>query len=205
MNGEELSTLQVIQITGRNEFLEKGFREASLRNIVKEAGVTTGAFYGYYKSKAELFDALVEEQFTVFMEKYRECQNTFTQLPPDEQEHKMGEISGECMDWMVEYVYDNFDAFKLLVCCSEGTKYENMIHEMVEIEVEGTDRFVSVLRSMGRKVPDIDRHLEHMIVSGMFSAIFEMIVHDMPRERARIYIKELRTFYTAGWSKIMGL
>lgn len=26
---------------------------ASLRNIVKTAGVTTGAFYGYYKSKEE--------------------------------------------------------------------------------------------------------------------------------------------------------
>ena len=41
------------------EFLEKGFRAASLRSIVKAAGVTTGAFYGYFESKAQLFDALV--------------------------------------------------------------------------------------------------------------------------------------------------
>ena len=33
------------------EFLEKGYKSASLRNIVKTAGVTTGAFYGYYDSK----------------------------------------------------------------------------------------------------------------------------------------------------------
>ena len=31
------------------EFLEKGFKSASLRNIVKTAGVTTGALYGYYE------------------------------------------------------------------------------------------------------------------------------------------------------------
>ena len=33
------------------EFLEKDFSQASLRNIVKAAGVTTGAFYRYYPTK----------------------------------------------------------------------------------------------------------------------------------------------------------
>ena len=37
------------------------------RNIVKNAGVTTGAFYGYYKSKEELFDALVGKQYEHIM------------------------------------------------------------------------------------------------------------------------------------------
>lgn len=32
------------------EYLQKGFKLASLRNIVKTAGVTTGVFYGYYLS-----------------------------------------------------------------------------------------------------------------------------------------------------------
>ena len=32
------------------EYLQKGFKSASLRNIVKTAGVTTGVFYGYYLS-----------------------------------------------------------------------------------------------------------------------------------------------------------
>ena len=33
----------------RLEFLDKGFQGASLRNIVKEAGVTTASFYWYYR------------------------------------------------------------------------------------------------------------------------------------------------------------
>ena len=40
--------------------MEKGFQKASLRNIVKIAGVTTGAFYRCYSSKEVLFAALVE-------------------------------------------------------------------------------------------------------------------------------------------------
>ena len=39
----------------------QGFKDASLRNIVKEAGLTTGAFYGYFNNKEELFNALVKD------------------------------------------------------------------------------------------------------------------------------------------------
>ena len=52
-----MNTLDNIHKAAKKEFLDKGFQMASLRNIVKNAGVTTGAFYGYYKSKEELFDA----------------------------------------------------------------------------------------------------------------------------------------------------
>lgn len=117
----------------------------------------------------------------------------------------MGKISGDCMDWMVNYVYENLDAFKLLICCAEGTKYENMIHQMVEIEVAATHNFVAVLRSLGHSVEEIDPQLEHILVSGMFTAFFEMVIHDMTREQAVKYVMDLRTFYTAGWQKLMGL
>lgn len=71
MSGEENTTLGRILSAAKTEFLEKGFKSASLRNIVKDAGVTTGAFYGYFASKEELFDALVREKYEVFMGMYR--------------------------------------------------------------------------------------------------------------------------------------
>ena len=59
MNEVEQTTLHLILSAAMQEFLEKGFKSASLRNIVKTAGVTTGALYGYYDSKEDLFEALV--------------------------------------------------------------------------------------------------------------------------------------------------
>ena len=52
------STLERIHTAALAEFLEKGYQAASLRGIVKTAGVTTGALYGYYDSKEALFAAL---------------------------------------------------------------------------------------------------------------------------------------------------
>ena len=50
----------------------------------------------------------------------------------------MGKISGDCMEHMTNTYIKNLDEFKLILTCSEGTKYENMIHDMVEIEVSAT-------------------------------------------------------------------
>ena len=39
------TTLENIHRTAKAEFLDKGYKDASLRNIVKTVGMTTGAFY----------------------------------------------------------------------------------------------------------------------------------------------------------------
>ena len=105
---------------------------------------------------------------------------------------------------MVDYIYEHFDAFKLLLCCSSGTEYEHFVHEMVEIEEEGTRRFQETMKSAGVAIKELDGQLEHILISGMFSGFFEIVIHDMPKEKSQRYIRELREFYTAGWMKIMG-
>ena len=93
---------------------------------------------------------------------------------------------------------------KLLLCRAEGTSYEHFVHNMVEVEVEYTLQYLEVLRRLGREVPELDQSLCHIIASGMFNGIFEIVVHDMPYEQALRNVEQLRTFYTAGWSKLMG-
>ena len=198
-------TMERIQKAALEEFSEKGFLGASLRQIVKNAGVTTGAFYGYFSSKEALFASLVEPHAAALMGRFMEAQTSFADLAEEEQPKHMGEASGDCVDWMVDYICQHRAPVKLLLCRAEGTSYQHFVHNMVEIEVEGTHRFVSVLQSLGHTAREIDPQLEHILVSGMFSAFFEMVVHDMPQQQATRYVKELREFYTAGWQKIMGL
>ena len=204
MNKKQLNTLELIHEAAKKEFMEKGFKSASLRNIVKSAGVTTGAFYGYYNSKEQLFEALVGKQYDTFMQCYCKAQSDFASLPPKEQHENMGEISGKCMNEMMIYAYENLDEFKLILCCSEGTRFACMIDEMVDIEIESTHIYQQVLKQLGYNVPSMEPRLEHILVTGMFNAYFEMIIHEMPFDEAKRYLEELRTFYTAGWMKIMG-
>ena len=49
-----------ILLTALKLFLTKSYKEVSLRDIVNEVGLTKGAFYHYYTSKDELFEATVK-------------------------------------------------------------------------------------------------------------------------------------------------
>ena len=189
---------------GKREFLEKGFQEASLRNIVKSVGMTTGAFYGYYKSKEELFEALVGEPHDYLIGRFKDAQREFAQLPHEQQPEVMGDISGLCMYDMLHYAYAHLEECKLILCCSEGTRFSGLIDEMVEIEVESTHTYLAVLNELGRPSPKIDPKLEHILITGMFHTFFELVIHEMPLRDAENYIREMRAFYTAGWMKIMG-
>lgn len=205
MGEAEQNTLERIQRAAMEEFLEKGFADASLRKIVKDAGVTTGAFYGYYSSKDALFTALVEPHAAAAMGLFMRAQTAFSELPEEEQPSHVGIESRECLMEMLEYVYQYPEPFKLLVCKSQGTGYENFIHHMVEIEVDATQCFMEVLRRQGRNIPELDDQLCHIIASGMFHGIFEVVVHDMPYERAKHYVQQLQDFYLAGWRSMMGV
>ena len=55
MEEKASETLLRIKQAALDEFSDKGFLGASLRQIVKNAGVTTGAFYGYFSGKEALF------------------------------------------------------------------------------------------------------------------------------------------------------
>ena len=204
MSETEQTTLNLILSAAMKEFLEKGFRAASLRSIVKAAGVTTGAFYGYFKSKEDLFEALVGTQYAYFLNCFCEAQKQFAQLPPQQQPENLGSISGACMYDMLLYAYEYLNEFKLILCCSEGTRFANLIDEMAEIETKGTHDYLEVLKALGRPSPPIDERLEHILITGMFNTFFELIIHEMPLEEAKHYLQEMRAFYTAGWMKIMG-
>ena len=199
-----MNTLERIHQAATVEFLEKGFQAASLRKIVKAANVTTGAFYGYYKSKEKLFEALVGEPYRYLMGRFKQSQNAFASLPNREQIALLPEYSGTCMLDMLHYAYAHLDACKLLLCCAEGTPFAGMIDEMVQIEVDSTHVYQNVLRDLGKQSPQIDSRLEHILITGMFHTFFELVIHEMPLEEAETYLTEMRAFYTAGWMKIMG-
>jgi AcrR family transcriptional regulator len=45
----------------REVFGEMGFEAATVRDIIRRTGLSVGAFYNYYRSKEEVFDALADD------------------------------------------------------------------------------------------------------------------------------------------------
>ena len=150
---------------GKREFLEKGFMGASMRSIAAAVGATTGALYRYYLDKEALFDALVEEPASTLEASYREQQRSYADQPLQSQLDGLPEVSDESAAWMMDYIYDHFDAFKLIACCSTGTRYEHYIDTLIDIESQSGRRLIDRMKEEGVPVQDMDDELIHILSS----------------------------------------
>lgn len=204
--GNRLLTQEKILQSAKKEFMEKGYLEASLRNIVKQAGVTTGAFYGCYKSKEELFEALVKEAADGLYDWYLSSHNEYVQKSAEEQLNGMRQVTDDLVPEVVQYVYRHFDAFKLLFCHSAGTRYENYLDRLVDIEAQSSLEFAKALEDAGYVLKvRLSEKLVHILSSQYFQALYEMVAHDMPLEEAAEYLRVLSDFSYCGWMGMLGI
>lgn len=198
----ELITRERFLEAGRKEFLEKGFKEVSLRQICKDLGLTLGAFYGYFKSKEDLFETIVSKPANELLEYYISSHKEFSELDPKSQKEQMNDEAGDGLRTMLDFMYQNYDEFKLVFCRSAGTKYDNYLEEFIEVEMEATKQFLEIMKQNNYFEVDIDKQLNHILSSMLFQGIIEIFEHDMTYEYAVKYVNKLRIFYTAGWMKL---
>ena len=199
------NTRENILSTAKKHFLRDGLDGASLRSIVKDAGLTTGAFYKYFPTKESLFDALINPYVEHIYQIYDDVLEDFEELSAQEQTNHMTASSEDGTDQIVDYVYDNYDNFRLLLKCGDTGKYADFIHNMVEREIQSTERYMETMRKAGFSIPDIDRTLLHMVNTGFFSSVFQIIEHDIDKETAKKNISLLKEFQTGGWEKLLGV
>lgn len=188
--------------TARKHFLKDGFSGASLRNIVKDAGLTTGAFYKYYPTKEALFDALTDPYIEHIYQIYDRVVEDFEKLSAKEQTSNMSDTSGDGMDQMIDYIYEHYDNFRLLMKCGDSGKFETFIHNMVDREMRSSLEYVKKMKEDGIEIPIVGESLMHMIYTGFFSSIFQIIEHDIDKETAKRNVHKLREFNTGGWERL---
>jgi AcrR family transcriptional regulator len=191
--------------TALKHFLQYGFAEASLRGIVKDAGLTTGAFYKYYPTKEMLFNALVDPYIEHIYKLYDKMLENFQEIPADEQTENMTMVSEEGLTRIIEYIYEHYSNFKLLFKCGDSGKYENFIQNMVEREMESNRIYIRNLNRLGLEISDVDRSLTQMIYTGFFSSIAQIIEQDIDMETAKRNIHQLGKFHTGGWERLWGI
>ncbi|MGL5437312.1 MAG: TetR/AcrR family transcriptional regulator [Lachnospiraceae bacterium] len=188
----------------KKEFLEKGFEKASMRSIASSAGLTSAGLYRHFKNKEEMFAALVEPILEENRRVFEEHKAYDYELLETDNLNTMWE-NGKELKVLLEQIYGHYDVYKLLICCSEGTRYSNYIHDFVLLEQQETLSYMEAAREKGIPVHDVRPEELHLLLSAYVGALFEVVVHDLKKEDAVHYIKTLQTFFTPGWRAVLGL
>ena len=189
----------------KEEFMQKGFADASMRTIAEKAGFTTGMLYSRFADKNELFSALVKEGADKLYSYFSDVQEEFAEFPATQQVAEMQTYTSSKMRTMIDIIYEYFDTFKLIVCHSAGSSYDRYIDRMIEYETDSTERFMRVLQKNGTSVKTVRRDINHMLASALFNGIFEVVAHDFPKEDALEYVNAVCDFFFAGWQRLLGI
>ena len=184
------------------EFLEYGFTDASMRRIASAAGMSASGLYKHFAGKEEMFAALVEPAYQGLMDLFRR--------EADDQRRSVG--NGDLSQWengrdakmAMAYIYDHLDAFRLLVCKSQGTKYEGFLHELAVLEEETTLSFMEMLKQQGMKLSAFRMKELHLLTTANINAVFQTVEHDFTREEALHYADTLDRFFSKAWQEFFG-
>ena len=178
-----------ISAAALKEFREKGYLEASMRTIAKNAGITVGNIYRYFPSKDELFNNIMDPVWQDVTRAIFENYNQAVDLFP------ITEIITAIMTIYRKYNNELY----ILLHGSKGSKYENIKSGLVELITRRIENeMVPLLEVEGRKVRDpfIFQIISNAIVEGIYLIIKEVgesfdRVESLMEQTMTVYVKDL--------------
>ena len=197
---DKLNTRAKILQAAKKEFLDKGFAGTNVRTIAEKAGVTTGALYNLFNNKDGIFEALVSGVFDEFLNTMShsdllESQN-FGMKTSDLS--AIIELSQRRFLRIIDFFYDNWDAMKLIVCCSKGSSYERIFDKAIDATEKET---VQLLKLDGIKMPRSKKFFIHVMVTSHFENLKEIFHHNLKKSEAVDYVLDFNAYHCAGWKQ----
>ena len=197
---DELNTRAKILRTAKQKFFINGFADTNVRAIAEKAGVTTGALYNLFDNKDGIFEALVSGVFEEFLAIITHHDvvdaEDFTMKTSDLS--AIIELSQRRFLRMIDFFYDNWDAMKLIVCCSKGSSYEHIFDKAIDVTERETLR---LLKLDGVKMSHRIRFFIHVMVTSHFENLKEIFYHNLKKSEAVEYVLDFNIYHCAGWKQ----
>ena len=190
-----------LMAAAREEFLEYGFEKASMRSIGQRCGMTAAGLYRHCRDKADLFDQLVApavEQMDTWL------QDHVSRYVKTVESSREPIWRDSWIDMMRDVVYTNMEDYHLLTAKSQGTKYENFLHDLTETGQRQFLSYFPLLRELGYPVWDINPAELHLLLSAYATALFEPVIHRYAQADALRCLDTIEACFLPGWKKLMG-
>lgn len=200
---EEQETRERLLKSAKKEFSEKGYMKASLRKICSQAGVTTGALYFFFQDKADLFGALVEEPIKgVYDILYRHFEEESEMLSqPSKYVHEDGDHD-RFAEALVRHLYDNYDAFILLLKKSQGSRYEGFIDDVTTFLEK---RYLVFMTHYAKEqdLPAPNAFFVHLIIHISVDLQVQLLLYERDVEKAIAIQKKMMDFIVGGCIRLV--
>lgn len=189
------------------EFLARGYEQASMKSVADAVGMTSAALYRHFASKQDMFAALVQpavDAASLWINSHTEMSREAIAAMDSSQ---LWDFDGAINDarLMLDVVYMKPDAFRLLFFCSAGTPYANTIQSIIEESTKRMMEFVGLCKAQNYPAKEVSEDEMHMLVTAYTMAMLEPLDHGYSREEAEKFLRTIIEFFTPGWRMILGI
>ena len=182
-------TEQKLIKSGKEEFLKKGYAKANLRDICKNAGVTTGAFYFSFENKEALLSAILAPVIT----DYEKMCSTFARREEDDPN-----TADDNERQMMEYLSEHRTEAIILMEKSAGSRYEKF---RPQISQQMQAAFTSYFTKFMGSTPDAE--LIRILVTMRLQGYMELIKGDYTVEERVRLAREIGIHADAGTTALI--
>ncbi|MEE3356405.1 MAG: helix-turn-helix domain-containing protein [Candidatus Weimeria sp.] len=177
----------------REEFLQKGYENASLRTIAAKAQTSPRAIYTRFANKEDLFHGVVFPVYEDFIHLYEEERAAYWKRG----QNKDFSVDPETIYIRyIEYAYRYREDFVLLLTCSGGTRYENFTRQIAQREIQGVYEHIPQLFDADQG--EAMRLFVEKITYAFYENLFSPVTEGMDLATAREYVGMLTRFYDTG-------
>ena len=187
-NDRENSKELIIR-AGKQEFLKYGYKGASLRNICKQAGVTTGAFYFQFENKEQLLDEILRPVITYFSAMVQKS-------TMEEFEGESSSADGD--ERMLEMLWNYKEECQILLEGTAGTAYEKVFEELQEGLRQA---FLLFFGEYG--ISDVDEKLLDVIVRMRVESYLTIIRKEYTLEETKKLARQIGIYCDAGFEALV--
>ncbi len=196
-------TKALILNTASQEFLDKGFRNASLRSIAKEINGTTGVIYTYFKNKNQIFETLVHPVIGEF-EKRLATEEISIKEAIEEAGMSPKTWFTKNLKFMTELIEKYPNEMKLLFLKAEGSSFHNYKDLLIE---KGTVRSLTIFRTLKRNNAFEGQQISEFFVLNLVKYVINVAVEILKQNKNQkeisIYENEIASFLFSGWKALV--
>ncbi len=186
----------------REDFLQHGFKDSSMRRIAKISGVGLSNIYNYFKSKDEIFREVLApllHTFDVWLKKH----NSENYISVDV--FTMKSFQQEMLNIMLSILKGNREDLRLLLFEASGSSLENFKDTITDRQTEAG---LEYLQLMKEKYPHLNTNVSpffiHIMSSWLVTMMGEIVMHsELSDEEMEIFLAEYVLYATAGWKELM--
>lgn len=195
-----METKELILKVSKEEFISKGYDNASLRSIALKCHISATAIYRHFKNKEEIFKAVINPFIIYFNEMTHYVEEKDNEFLKNDSISEMWNFEHDG-SFQYNLLFGKYIDLVRLIVKERKSWLKNFI---VRYEYEATIKYIHQMKEQGYKIKSFSLISFNVLLDSYLEAYLNLLDKNLDDEELLIISNEINDFYTIGFRSLLG-